>query len=394
MNARHLTPVLVVGLCAALPAGGRADPTSYTFTNIAQASGGFVNPFFNPSINNSGQVAFVQSSTGLSQTVFRGSGGPLTSIASFTPVFGFGGGGFILSGTSINSSGTVAFWGNPGGGNVRIFTGTGGGAVTAISPAGLGGLGLSPAINDAGTVAFLATQGGQPVIFTGSGGPVTPVVQAGGQFVAFGNPEINNAGTVAAFFVTQPVGGRGILTAGGGAVTTLVDSAGPFANFSSNLSINDAGAVAFRADTDAGGSGIFLASGGAILPIADIDGPFRFLEFPSLNNQGQVAFFGLLDTGGRGIFTGPDPTADRVLGIGDPLFGSTVTDISLFGGLQLNDAGQIAFIASLADGRHVVVRADPAGQTGVIPEPATWTLLGIGLAGAGAYGWRRHKPPR
>jgi hypothetical protein len=49
---------------------------------------------------------------------------------------------------------------------------------------------------------------------------------------------------------------------------------------------------------------------------------------------------------------------DQVVAIGDPLFGSIVTGLS-FWREGLNDVGELAFRATLADGRQVVVRADP-----------------------------------
>lgn len=72
-----------------------------------------------------------------------------------------------------------------------------------------------------------------------------------------------------------------------------------------------------------------------------------------------------------GIFTGPDPIADRVIASGDSLFGSTVVGLDLKP-TRLNDGGQIAFGASLADGRRVIARAE------VVPEPSTFTLFGLG----------------
>src|SRR5262249_14274153 len=85
---------------------------------------------------------------------------------------------------------------------------------------------------------------------------------------------------------------------------------------------------------------------------------------PGINNQGMVAFRGVLREGGGGIFTGPDSERDKVIRTGEPLFGSTVTSVGFFGGI--NDAGQIAFRATLADGRVAMVRADP-GRSGGAP---------------------------
>jgi len=86
---------------------------------------------------------------------------------------------------------------------------------------------------------------------------------------------------------------------------------------------------------------------------------------------------------GMGIFTGPDPGGDRVIATGDPLFGSIVVGLD-FTPTGLNDAGQIAFAATLADGRQVVARADL-----VVPEPSTLVLVAVGILSLVGYGRRR-----
>lgn len=53
--------------------------------------------------------------------------------------------------------------------------------------------------------------------------------------------------------------------------------------------------------------------------------------------------------------------------MGDELFDSTITRLEI-NNKSLNDAGQIAFIADLADGRVAVVRAEPELVVEPIPE--------------------------
>ena len=105
---------------------------------------------------------------------------------------------------------------------------------------------------------------------------------------------------------------------------------------------------------------------------------FGFSPSLSLNDAGTVAFLADLRAGGSGLFTGSDPVADRIIGTGDALFGSVVTGLSFYRD-GLNNNGELAFRATLADGRQVIARA-------VIPEPGTLALLagaavpGVGLA--------------
>jgi hypothetical protein len=94
--------------------------------------------------------------------------------------------------------------------------------------------------------------------------------------------------------------------------------------------------------------------------------PNNLLGSPDINDAGLVAFRATLDAGGAGIFTGPDAVNDRVIGTGDALFGSTVTDVFFARGL--NEDGSLAFAYTLANGRQGVALA-------VVPEPVALTLL-------------------
>jgi hypothetical protein len=293
---------------------------------------------------------------------------------------------------SLNNAGVVAFNATlRGGGGNGIFVSNGDGittiATTRVPPVDFLSI---PSLNNAGMVAYRVGIGqpftGQEGIFTGSGGDITTIANASGPFspMFFGFPSLNDAGTVA-FNATLRAGGQGIFTSSGGDITTVADTSGAFSSVGSP-SLNDAGVVAFSTTLRAGGQGIFTSSGGDITTVADTSGAFSSVGSPSLNNAGVVAFRAVLDTGDQGLFTGPDPVADRVIGTGDALFGSTVTSLSFFRE-GLNDAGQVAFRATLADGRQVVARA-------VIPEPGTLALL-VGAAVPG-LGWavRRRRPRR
>jgi hypothetical protein len=363
-------------LLLSLARRGSAEPITYTFMAIADniRRPGFSQTIDAPALNDLGTVAFTIDVAGpVGGGIFTGNGGPLTTIVTTVPLFPSGH-------PSLNDAGTVAFRDAAGQG---VFAGSGG-PITTIAdtsgpfrPAGFGGF---PSINKAGTVTFFASpKAGGSGIFAGSGGPIVTIADTTGRFSSFfGAPStINDAGTVA-FLAALRSGGSGVFTGSGGSITTIADTSGPYSGFfGGTASINNAGMVVFLAALSTGQQGIFAGDGTKTTTIADTTGPFSgFGADPSINNLGMIAFDGFLRTGGEGIFTGPDPASDKVIAIGDSLFGSNVTAL-LFGPEGLNDAGEVAFLAELGDGRIAIARADPT----VVPEPIPFSLCLWGAAG-------------
>jgi hypothetical protein len=366
--------LVTLGLVA-LSVPARGENIRYTFTLVAD--GGVLGATFGtsaPAINDVGTLAIVASLNNPPfQAILTGNGGPLTTIV--TPPTGL-----TNQQALINSSGTVAFsiFGS------SILTGNGGPLTLIYSRPIQGGTIALGGFNDAGTVGFADQDPtGHPAVLTGTGGPVTTLYNTtSGPFSVLLEPDINNAGTVA-FRADLLSGGAGIFRGDGGPLTTIADTNGPFSNFSFGTpAINIEGTVAFTGFLKTGGEAIAVGSGGPLTIIADTSGPFRIIGIGSeaINDSGTVAFGADLAAGGIGIFTGPDPIADKVITAGDPLFGSTVTGLNF--GRGLNNAGQLAFSANLADGRQVEVRANP------IPEPSTVMLLGTSLIGWIGYRWR------
>jgi hypothetical protein len=148
----------------------------------------------------------------------------------------------------------------------------------------------------------------------------------------------------------------------------------------SEPSINSQGTVAFSGGPDTFTTGIFAGNGDALAVLIGAGGPLGFFGQPSINDSGTVAFEAFAR--GRGVFTGPDPVADKVIAFGDTLLGSTVSDVRL-SPRGLNNSGEIAFYAELADGTQGIFRATP------VPEPGSPLLLGRVLAGLVA--WRPRK---
>jgi PKD repeat protein len=335
------------------PAQGR-----YVFTKVIDSTQPFDGRLFScgnpPQINDSRMLVFYSQVDNLEHNLvdlgyFRMAvGGSPTTIASFASGFTtqsqFGGSPFI------NASGVVSFTalnGPSASTDFGIFVGTGG-TVTKIA-------GNTPSepfldfqnsgtwINGSGTVAFRAhLRSGGDGIFTGNGGAVATIADPSG-FFTVDDPAMNESGVVV-FSGGVVIGAdavRGIFSSTGGAITTVADATGEFSSFA-NPTINSGGAVAFRGFRDNNTEGVFIASGGKITTVADSSGSYQSFNPPQINDKGTVVFAASVKSdGSSGIFTGPDPLLNKVIAVGDALFGGTVTYVNFYRGLNNNN--DIAF---------------------------------------------------
>jgi hypothetical protein len=361
------------------------------FTLIDDTSGRLTSLGLFPSINGAGTVGF-NGSPGLGTAgVYVGSGGAVSTIAEFQgPNFSIN----SVSPPTINGAGTGAFELNArtfSGTNESVYAGSGG-PLTTIADTTSGTFqhffGI-PSINLAGTVAFGAIlSNGSEGIFTGQGGPLTTVATTGTMFSSFqnnGGPSLNNAGTVA--FTADRGGGLGlgVFASQGGNLITIAQNAPGLTVVEGRPGINNGGMVTFLAFTQVNGQateGIFTGIGGAPTLLAT----GNFSGTPAINDSGTVAYNKILSGGAEALFTqaGPGAPANEIIATGDSLFGSTVTllGLSTFG---LNNDGQLAFGAELADGRTVIVRAD----IGVVPEPSSFMMWLFSLGVLGSVGLSR-----
>jgi hypothetical protein len=309
---------------------------------------------------------------------------------------------------SVNDAGTVAFQAALRGGGTGVFTGSGGAVAEAAGPALLAGVTSHPDLNGAGAMSFYGDvpRGGQGVVFLLGDGLQT-IADTRGRFASIGplGPTMNEAGMVA-FRADRAAGVSGIFAGDGDAVATVADTEGAWSRFHGLPVINRGGTVVFRADRKDGVDGIYAGRGGSIRTVAETGDLFETLAlFPSVNDRGIVAFAATLRAGGAGIFTvdegritriidtddafeacrgalitsagavvhiatprggslglfaGPDPEADRILALGDPLLGSTVAELAS-NPVSVNATGHVAIRVRLTDGRQLILRADPVG---------------------------------
>ena len=370
-----LAAVFVLALFAGQASAEAPQNIHIKFVNVADSTQGLSEFSQFPAINNRGAVAFVATENGANQEVFKWDHRELKPIAS-TSGSNFT---FFSDDVAINPAGVVAFRAslNKGGRATGIFTSDGLTTKTIVDSTvqGLSGLGFgSPSINAAGTVAFFAPRNGfrSSIIFTGDGEALTPVLDTlNSNFGAFGNVAINASGEIVfrgvlkdrneGIFIIAPKRNEQSdgLPDGPASVIDVIDTINNPEIFQfGDPVINDAGVAA---DFAGGGTSVEILSGNGKGVTARTDpagGFFTDFEHPSINNRGAVAFSAFEATGAQGIFvelTGrASPVA--VLQTGDPLFGSTVTAVSV-GRFAFNDHFRLAFGYELADGRSGIAVA-------------------------------------
>ena len=289
--------------------------------------------------------------------------------------------------TALNESGVAVGKSeccNPRHSKIHLYNASGASTVAEVmSGATFDALFFDPAINNSGAVAFgtywrhFSDPPTREVRITRwFDGTSTTIVETTAGFTLLGDVQLNDAGDVAfqAYRYTD-VGLEdiAIYRTDGTTITTIADNTGPLniqQTFRS-LAVNDSGAVAFGSRLNAGGEGIFVGDGGplATVAIADPTTPFSGFETDiDINNQGTVAFTALLWDGSFGIYAGSDPVNDKVVQIGDYLFGQQVRGL---GRPHLNNRGDIAFWFEVRDPR------DPSGYwSGIALAVRESALLG------------------
>ena len=307
------------------------------------------------SVNEAGTVAFQALLRRGGTGVFVGSGGPVTQAAVPDIVAA------VTSHPDLNDTGDISFYGNLSGAIPAVFLLRGGrlqsiedvrGAFTSVGP-------LGPTMNEAGMVAFRAEPTeGVSGIFVGDNAAVTMVADTEGRWSSFhGLPVINRSGTVV-FRADRKDSVQGIYAVSEGSIRTIAETGDQFEALAHFPSMNDHGTVAFAATLRSAGGGIFTADVDGITQVCGTDGAFESYRGALIGVGGAMVRIATPRGGNLGLFVGPDPDADRILGLGDELLGSTVADFAS-NPVSVSAAGHVAIRATLTDGRQLILRADP-----------------------------------
>jgi hypothetical protein len=364
---RH--PLLLATLAGALvvpiesPASAAPDRKDYDFTVIADSADGFeFLPFACAAINDAGQVAFGAVDERTGQGVYRGDGSELTTIFDDRPDKYDN----VSNNPSINEAGQVSAAVALEGSGEAILRGDGTTLDTVAATAGsdFGFLNFGTSINEAGRVAFKADlENGDKGMFSA----VTPAnsktyyLASNSRFA--GDPSAPFIrGRAVAFTDDTDGGDQGVFLWRNGAIETVIGNIGGQLGIG-NPSLSRRGRVAVQAYNDAASTEFILtARDGCTRVLASTEGKFSAFGIgtPSINSSGQVAYSASVDDDlANGAYVG---RGRPVLEVGDPLADSTLIDVMLCTE-GLNDLGQLALVAQLADGRTVVARANPVLAT-------------------------------
>lgn len=325
------------------PVTPHLHPGRLALTTIARTGDRFVD--FRPyvaSVDDRGLVAFQAALAGGGSGVFAGSGGEVAELAR----------GDVVSHPDIGDRGEVCFY--AGGGALVL---AGGGALRTLAETGdrFAAIGpLGPSMNAGGAVAFRATTtGGGEGLYVAAAGEIATVAETGGALAGFeGIPVITGDGAVL-FHARRAGGGHGIYRWRHGQRETIAETGDRFTELGRFPAANDRGAVVFAAVLAAGGGGIFAAGGGEPAALVDTGAGFSSFRGAAVDDAGRVIFYATPEGGSLGIYSGPDPVADRIIGLGD----DRVVDLAL-NPVSINGAGQLAIRVALEGGAQQIVRAD------------------------------------
>lgn len=342
----------------------------YTFRKVIDNAPGSALSRFSPfmdgyaTMNDKGAVAFSgATSSGNVAAFYVSPEGTLSQL----------GGTFALV-QSLNNSGTVLV------GEGRELRTWSAGTTRTVYTAGSGEIFSGPAsINDQGTVAW-ATQ--SRILMRTENGAVQEVVSDAdvprrnvfnAAFLA--GASINNseeiafstggAATCTDCIYKKKLGGQLIRISG-----ERSPSGGSTTRTSGIPAILDSGEVVYHKDREYTADpdyGFYLGDGSNHRTLIDMTNsrlsPNDFIV--STNEKKEVAFMALgtrAEVPDRGIYVGPDFVMDRVIAIGDTLFGQTVVALEIGGiraGRRINNKGEIMFVYGLSNGVAGLAIATP-----------------------------------
>jgi len=242
---------------------------------------------------------------------------------------------------SIDPGGRVAFQASLRAGGSGVFLGENGSiADLALTDCFIEDFISHPDIcHDGSWCAYATLRSGEQAVVLGRAGRVASMADTRGSLTRIGplGPVMNEAGVVV-FRADTDSGRPAIFKAEGASIVQVAAPTG-FSGFQGLPVINRSGRVVFRADFEGGGQSIIADDHGVPITLADTNGVFAELgRFPCLNEAGVVAFSATLRDGRAGVFLA---TGDEVV----PAI-ATMDQFESVRGALLDDGAGVLFFAT------------------------------------------------
>ena len=374
--------LVALSLVVVVPTGARAQGIPYSFTRIADTlhNDPGLGGVHCVGMSGLGTVIVVFAPAGSSfYQLWRGNGQSFTQVET----------SLASTCASINDSDETAYLTplSPGSGVVRLVKNSGGTLTTLarsdVTPFLYGPTTHLPSLSNSGSAVFMTAQGNG--IAVGPAGPIVYNPSTDPPLLPSSPVSMNESLTVA--FLAQAGGTLGIYR---GSAVPLIETGSVVAGGTVGISlvrpvINNSGTVAFVGSVGGIGAHAYTTSDGVSVTLVGTNPIDRL----AINDSGAIAYRKNTSGGsaaGEGLYVGQPGSIDkRVIGFGDPLDGSTFQTGHLWEE-SLNNYGQIAFWAQLADGRWGVYRANPVPVlTSLSPSSAAVGGAGFTLTVTGSH---------
>ena len=376
-------PLLAGALAAALAAAvAPAAAAPYLFAEVAQteaypeAMDRFQAAAAGPALNEAGAVAFRRISGNVDGVYTRAPGGPVVPVATTA------GDQFRAFGRApdLNDVGAVVFHAFPAAGGEGLYLAapgaplvtvadTSAGTIRRFAGSGMGpGAPALPGLSNGGVVACVIDRPADTLNSAALLRYENGVAAVADEGWIIGSADVNDRGEAAYIVRVQgPFREQVRLAdASGMRVAGEVQPAAGQSTLARAVASNDRGLIVSAYTYP---FNVVLIRDGTVTVLTRPN-TINFYGGFSVNDGGDVAS---TDPSGTTLYAGDPAAPHRVIGRGDELFGSTVERLA-FSREGFNDAGQVAFWASLADGRNVIALATP------VPEPAAAGLLLLAAA--------------
>jgi hypothetical protein len=375
-----------VGLYATIfAASEQCVAGNYVFQNVADNRGA-LDSAVTRSMNASGDLAILATLDTGADAVLKYHAGQLTTVASE-------GSAYLeiqLGAPSINNDGRVAFFAKKSSGQMGLYSGADPATSALMEFTPQYGFTFWPhpaPLGNGYLFSGRSTSNGRYGVFTGTNPTTDTLFDNADGYLSEVGPLVSNGSDQFMYYGKRPtqapsVGIPGLYRGTDPAAGLVADATGPFADFSDDKMIAPNGRVVFSASLDDGRTGIYTGANVATDTVVDNAGPFSRVYSVGIASDGLVAWYGQYRAdSSHAIFIGPNAAAsERIIGTGDALFGSTVTELQQYG--ALNDRGDLTFLYFLADGTQGIAITH-------VPEPACLTAVVIVSAGCLADRRRR-----